>query len=219
MNKLPSTVASLNPQDNNAGGAESASHPNTESAGTPDPFDPERYRVRPDGEPGSGVEVQPSKIPVRDKPKKADWFRSSPIHTLRVHVLEHEVGMDKERYLVTPEVAVVCVGEVREMDLHLRINRDGGLFILSLPAPNTDGTVNTWTESKRAAINTARSTWVRLKSDKPNQQWRCLTTKLVLAEPNWPDVPMRNILERAFGKERLIDNFDHPLLKVLRGEA
>jgi hypothetical protein len=36
-------------------------------------------------------------------------------------------------------------------------------------------------------------------------------------EPDWPDMPLRQMLSMAF-KERVIDDLDHPVLKRLRGE-
>jgi hypothetical protein len=127
--------------------------------------------------------------------------------------------MDVEVYLVTPNVAAFCGDEVREVDLHLCATRNGGLFVWLIPAPSKDGKLNSWTESKREAANVARSQWMRLKSDKPNQQYRHLTPQITIPDPTWPDVSMRTILERAFGKDRLITDLDHPLLKSLRGEA
>ena len=39
-----------------------------------------------------------------------------------------------------------------------------------------------------------------------------------LAAPEWPDLTFAEILRLAF-KQRVIDSYDHPFLKQLRGEA
>jgi hypothetical protein len=39
-----------------------------------------------------------------------------------------------------------------------------------------------------------------------------------VAEPKWPEISLRELLRLAFGKGKLINSLDHPILKRLRGE-
>jgi hypothetical protein len=184
-----------------------------------DPFNPELYRVHADGEPGSLFEVAPTRVPVLDKPKKNTWFRAYPGFAMRVRILEHEVGFEKQAYIVTPRVAFECMDEVKEVDLYLCVDRNGALFVLYLPAFNPDKKPNSYTESKRRGLERSKSVWLRMKSDQVNAQWRPVETKIFIPEPKWPEITERDILERAFGQEYLINDTNHPLLQALRGEA
>lgn len=39
-----------------------------------------------------------------------------------------------------------------------------------------------------------------------------------IPDPKWPDVSFQELLRLAF-RDRLVDRFDHPLIKRLRGES
>jgi hypothetical protein len=183
----------------------------------PDPFDPEAYRTPPEGEPGSGVVAQPTKLSVR-RPKKTEFFRTHPELRLHTSVLEGEDGLNKTYYMVKPLVAALNIGEFKKVELRLCINRDGGMFLWPVPQPDENGRDNDWNVTKREAAVLAETRWVRLKSNMVDRQYMILVAPPGLPDPKWPQETMRNILERAFDKDRLIDSDDHPKMKELRGE-
>ena len=74
--------------------------------------------------------------------------------------------------------------------------------------------------SARDGAHKALAKWVRLKPDKANGQYNVMVSEVYTQAPAWSQPPMTlsDMLARAFGKDELIDDEDHPELKALRGE-
>ena len=94
----PTGGAAPNSSKANGSKANGAAEPKPD---IPDPFDPEAYRLAPEGEPGSGVEVQPVKLKVRN-PKKTEFFRCHLSLRMPAWVLVKEDGFDKRYLLAKP---------------------------------------------------------------------------------------------------------------------
>jgi hypothetical protein len=66
------------------------------------------------------------------------------------------------------------------------------------------------------AVKLAASQWVRLTWDQGSNTHKLATCKSK-QEPQWPNLPMRDLLELAF-RDYLIEDLSHPVLRKLRGE-
>ena len=212
--ELPPNVTQFLSRD-----AKPAAESDDASADMPDPFDPEAFRTPPEGAPGSGVEVQPVKLKVRN-PKKTEFFRCHPALRLPASVLLKEDGLDKLYFLARPAVATMNPDEFKQVELCLCTNRDGVLFVWPIPQPSESGRTNEWHVSARDGAQKALAKWVRLKPDKANGQYNVLVSQVYNQAPKWSQPPMtlNDMLARAFGKSQLIEDEDHPELKALRGE-
>ena len=67
------------------------------------------------------------------------------------------------------------------------------------------------------AVRLAKDKWTRISWNESTRQHDVATCDST-AEPEWPDLPFRELLKLAF-KNFVIDNLDHPVLKRLRGDV
>jgi len=189
-----------------------------QGSGEPDPFDPKNHKKSQDprlnpgaGSPTSGL---PANIEAR-KPKK-DWFiRVHPDPNYRAVVRLYTNDDAKRRegnsYLFAPSVEIPPDMEdlVRDTLVAAAITSGGTPFIYTLNVSDS-----TWYESGVEVFRVVTDQWMRvIPAD------GCYVTKPPIAkldEPNFPDAPFRDWLERAFSK-RLIKSLDDPLVKKLRG--
>ena len=113
--------------------------PASENKPSIDPFDTARFRV----DPLADMEVEKvlTTVPVR-KPKRTEFFR---VHcgrdfTVDMYLLEREDGMDREAYLVDPQVQHLVLSELRRVQLSTAINKHGDIFLwpVRLPADDRD---------------------------------------------------------------------------------
>ena len=127
---------------------------------------------------------------------------------------------DRETYLVTPalwpELATESTFSPRA--LFTAANRQGVLFLWPCRLPGPDGKIDDWSRTALAAADMARTGWVRVASNMALGAYDVFEAKGDLPEPEWPDVPFKELLRVAF-KDRLIETLDHPVLRKLRGEV
>jgi hypothetical protein len=188
----------------------------TPAATAPDPFDPETLRLSQDFAAMANVEQVLNTVPVR-KPGRQDFVRthSDPAYRLVTTTLVLEDG--SETYLIAPGMRNHLLGEYKPVELVTAIMRQGTVFLWPLKLPDDTGRSNSWNDSARYAADVAQEKWVRVSSDMSLGAYRVFVASGELAEPEWPDVPMRDLLEIAF-RGRIIDSPDHPVLRSLRGE-
>jgi hypothetical protein len=183
----------------------------------PDPFDPKSLRIDPSNDPGSGVKKLLLHVPVR-KPHRQEFFRCHPGADYRVRMAILKLEEEGEIYAVTPGVAAELVGEVRSVEMRVCISRSGTVFVWPVPLPAEDGRTNAWHETAREAAERAETCWVRMSANTAASYYDVAVAPEGVSEPKWPEQSFRELLRLAFSKGRLIDNFDHPVLKRLRGE-
>lgn len=193
-------------------------------AATVDPFDPMQFAVSPQAlaavQGDMGVVPLLTGISVR-KPDKQAFFRAhpSPAYSMVAPLLE--LKEEREVYLVAPAVAVTLPGDVAMKQLTLCQTRQGALFLWPVPVPPPPGTKgaqrNEWHDSARQVLATAHRSWVRMTADMASGRYNVAIANGITAEPIWPEQSMRDLLELAFGKERLITEQGHPLVKRLLG--
>ena len=183
----------------------------------PDPFDPGSLRIEPATGSGSGVKKVLLHVSVR-KPTRQEYIRAHPAPEFRLPMAILELKEERETYAVNPDRAAELVGDVRQVELRLCITRPGVVFLWPVPLPSDDGRSSAWHETHRGAAELSETTWIRMFA---NMGAGCYDVEQApdgISEPKWPDTNLAELLRVAFGKGRLIDSFDHPVLKRLRGE-
>ena len=179
-----------------------------------DMFAPENLRVPQDFIEEASVEQIHGAIPVR-KPGKQEFVRVRPGEEwqLPVATIENE---DREVWIVKRAIVALVANEVSNVLLRLAVNRHGVAFLWPLKI-SKDGKRNPWNDSAMAGANKAITHWVRVKSDQPAGMYRISVAGGEIPEPEWPDLSFQEILQLAF-KDRIIADYNHPILKQLRGE-
>jgi hypothetical protein len=98
------------------------------------------------------------------------------------------------------------------------VNRQGVAFLWPSKLPGPDGKILEWHRSALEAAEQAQTAWTRVFSDMSLGAYRVEIAPSLRVEPLWPEHTMRKILEVAF-RDKLIDTWDHPILRQLRGEV
>jgi len=168
---------------------------------------------------GYGVDTDVKKLLVTvpvDKPRSDTFFmvRDGEDWVFEAFILTHSA--EKEKYIVSEEIAIVLQGLVREMILYLSVDRNGNPTLIDIPYPSDNGKLNTWNESKRVAIQEAKSYWIRMISDKPTQSYRVYRSIHIKDKPLWPEQSMEELVEIAF-RGKIITSIDHPIIQGLLG--
>ena len=183
----------------------------------PDPFDPATLRLSQDFASTVGVKKVWTKVPCR-KPNRQEFVRVRPGADWRVDTAVFEDSIDRQAYLVANDLIPELAGEVCPVCLRLAINKQGDIFLWSCKLPGPDGRSNHWNESAIAAAKCAEEKWIRVSANMGAGLYDTFEATGDLAEPTWPDLSFRDVLELSFRHHR-IDSPDHPILKSLRGEV
>ena len=185
----------------------------------PNPFDPERLRISLDFGEGVGVKKETTIILVK-RPNPQDFIRVHPDPAFRLPVALIEFKDDREMYVVTPEIARLIPGECFGATLYTCINRQGVLFLWPVRLPGADGRQLQWHRSAAEAAEMAMKRWVRIKANMSLGAYEPFEASATIPDPVWPaDLNYARILEIAFRDGRVVDSFDHAVLKRLRGET
>jgi hypothetical protein len=147
-----------------------------------------------------------------------DFIRVHPSPDFRLAVAIIELRDDRESFLVPPSIARDIPGEYLTVTMHTCINRQGVLFLWPVRLPGADGRQLEWHRSAAEAAEMAMKRWVRIKSNMSLGAYEVYEASATIPEPAWPDLTFDQMLAIAF-KGRLVDSFDHPVLKRLRGET
>jgi hypothetical protein len=195
----------------------SAGVPFTPALEAPDPFAPERFRIDPAGISAAAEKVL-IRIPVR-KPNRQEFFRTRAGQEHQLTCAVVELKDERETYLVAPEIFRLIARETRLVTVRVCANVSGAAFLWAVPAPTSDGRKNAWHETAREAAEMAETNWIRMMADMGAGMYSIYRSDAQLAEPSFPDKPLRDLLRLAFKDDGLIESLDHPVLKRLRGES
>lgn len=191
----------------------------------PDPpvseFDPKSLAMSQDFAANCGVKAKRNTVKVM-KPSK-EWFnRVNPDPDYRLQTGVIELKEDSETYLVAPSLWADLATE-RTFSPRLLLtamNKQRVVFIWPISLPGPDGKWNDWHKSAMAAAIDAETQWVRVVSDRSLGAYQTFVALGVTEEPNWTkeiEEPFSKLLEIAF-KDKFIREYDHPVLRKLRGE-
>jgi hypothetical protein len=182
-------------------------------------FDLDALRIDPAAGGLGSVRRIVTHIPVR-KPGRQQFVRVHPEIELPIELLT--LKDEGESYLITPELRGALAEETTLVTLHLAVTPQGVLSIWPVVIPGDPP--NAWHSSAVEAANYARESWIKLSSDRHLGAYRVDRALGQLPEPGWPEelgeTPpqmMQAAIRIAF-RDRMIDNWDHTILKRLRGE-
>jgi hypothetical protein len=184
-----------------------------------DPFDLTRLRIPQDFASAVGVKRLITTVPVR-KPSK-EWFvRTHPDPAYRIQTAVLELKEDREIYLVAPGLWPELMEEstVSPRLLVTAVNRQGVLFLWPIRLPRSDGRIDDWSRSSLEAADTARKRWVRITANMSLGAYDVSVGPPGIPDPDWPDISFQEIIKIAF-RDKMISEWDHPVLQRLRGEA
>jgi hypothetical protein len=187
----------------------------------PDPFDPAALRLSDAGMAGLGVKKALLSVPVR-KPDKS-WFvrtHPDPAYRLQTAVVELKEDRGGETDLVAPHLWPALAGEstFAPRALFTAVNRQGVPFLWPVRLPAADGRLDEWSRTALEAAGLASAGWIRVAANMALGAYDVFQATGDLPEPEWPDLPFRELLRVAF-RERFIQSEDHPVLRRLRGEV
>jgi hypothetical protein len=208
--------AQFNPQE--LDGEKSAT---TEAkSAAPDPFDPAALRLSQDFGASLGVRKALLSVPV-GKPDKSWFVRVHPSEEYHLQTATIKLKTDRgnETYLIAPALWQELATEptFKPELLATAISRQGVLFLWEANLPRPDGRVDEWTRTALEAMELATKRWVRFAANMSLGAYEVHYATGQLPEPEWPDVPFRELLRVAF-RDRFINSLDHPVLRRLRGE-
>jgi hypothetical protein len=190
-------------------------------AAGPDPFDPASLRLSQDFAASIGVKKALLAVPIR-KPDKAWFVRVHPdaAYRLQTAVVELKEDRGAETYLVAPSLWPDLAAEATFSGraLFTAVNRQGVVFLWPVRLPGPDGRVDEWSRTALEAADMAAKGWVRVAANMGLGAYDVHQASGRLPEPDWPDVPFRELLRVAF-KDRFINDLNHPVLRRLRGEV
>jgi hypothetical protein len=189
--------------------------PEEELAEPTDPFDPEALRADDDDNDIPTVR-KVHNLNVR-KPHKMEFFRVHPTYTSLVYLIEVGQDIETEKYVVVPALAKEIIQETSKRRLFVCVNRAGKPFLWAAKVPQPGSGPNSWTDTALEISESAKRYWVRLVPDTGQRHYEEVRAEQLRDEPKWPDMSYAEILGLAF-KNRLIDDYDHEVLKGLRGE-
>ena len=156
-------------------------------------------------------------VPVH-KPRKQDFVRVHPDKAFREAFAIVELKDDRERYLITPDIAAALPTEIVTEMLYTAINRQRVVFLWPVRLPAPDGRVNEWHRSAQEAAEHAMHHWVRIVANMSLGAYEIIEAPAQIPDPEWPECTFHDLIKIAF-RDRIISGFDHPVLKKLRGEC
>jgi hypothetical protein len=191
----------------------------TREATDPDPFHPESLRLTQDLLATIGVKKALLSVPVR-KPDRSWFVRVHPDENYRLQTAVIELKEERETYLIDrrlwPDLATEATFSLRA--LFTAVNRQGVVFLWPVRLPGPDGRVDEWSRTALESVQLAMRNWTRVVANMALGGYEAFQATGQLPEPEWPDLPLQELLRIAF-KDRRISTLDDPLLRRLRGEA
>ncbi len=177
-------------------------------------FDLESLRVRVDYSQQLAVKdvLAP---PIIRKPRKKEFFRVHPDYEFAA-VLVTASDTDEEFYVVGPSLHRELADEAIVRVLIPCINRENVVFLCPIGTADEEGRLNSWHASAYEVCQTAKSHWVRRKSNRSAAVYTPQIAASDLGEPSWPTLDGEEIVRTAF-HGRIIANIDHPIVRKLRG--
>jgi hypothetical protein len=181
-----------------------------------DAFDISKLRLSQEFLETAGAKKILTTVPVR-KPNKQDFVRVHPTPEFREPFAVIELKDDRERYLITPDIAAAFPAEFVTEMLYTAINRQRVVFLWPVRLPASDGRVNPWHSSAQQAAELAMECWIRVISNTSLGAYEIMKAPGNFPDPEWPEYTFHELLKIGF-RDRIISSADHPVLKRLRGE-
>jgi len=173
----------------------------------------------------SNLAAAPLDIPV-EKPGEFEWFQTHPDPAYRpalpcIDFLPPGTK-NRELHLIHPTM-VPFLSKLRSSiavyQLYFLMNRIGNVRVCPVKLPGPDGRMNDWNRTRQAAVEKGIGAWVRMWANKSGSRYEWMPAPVVYPDPVWPDLTIDEVLTIAFDHlGRVINNEDHPVIKVLKGQ-
>ncbi len=180
-------------------------------------FDLDALRLPQNFSEALGVRKLITRVPVR-KPQKTEFFQVRADENWRFQTMTLELKEEGETYILKQTLWDVIPELLRPTMLHTAIDRRNNVFLIPVPLPGSDGRRNPWHESLNSAVSTAETSWVRSVANMKLGGYDLLVATSKLADPEWPSVTFRELVEIAF-RDRVIESIDHPVIRQLLGSS
>jgi len=179
-------------------------------------LDPAQFRLSQDFEKQIGVKKALLSVPVR-KPDRQWFVRSHPDNEYSLPTAVVELREERETYLVDPSLWPELPGELIPKVLVTAINRQGVVFLWPIRLPGEDGRLDEWNRTGLEAAEMAKTRWLRVAANMSLGAYEVFEATGDLPDPEWPSIPMSEILGVAF-RDRIIQDPDHAVIRRFRGE-
>ena len=157
-------------------------------------------------------------ITVAKQPGKNEFFRTHPEFRPVFPVVDLEVGMEKQFFVVTDAMVLSLAGigiTVSNHILYLTVTARGAVRIIPVRCADGDGDQNEYARTKEIGLREGIKRWIRFYTDLENHCYKVFPApEGRFEDPIWPELKPAKIFRLAFrDKGRLIDSTEHPLFK------
>jgi hypothetical protein len=159
-------------------------------------------------------------ITVGKTTQKNEFFRTHRDFRPTVPMVDLEVGMEKQFFVVTSDMIEALNGigaTVTDHVLYLTITARGAIRLVPVRQASADGEQNEYHRTKEIGLIQGMDEWVRLYVDQENRCYKVFPAPVErFGEPQFPELKHAKIFRLAFrDKGRLVDSTEHPLFKKL----
>jgi hypothetical protein len=186
------------------------------AAASDDPYDLARLRLPQDFLAETSVKKLLTTVPVR-RPGPQDFVRVHPSPAYRHLVALLKIEDDREIYAVDLNAVPELRNECYAANLFTAITRTGVLFLWPVRVPAADGRANDWHVSAATAAEAAMRTWVRMKANMSLRAYELFEAESKIPDPELGSIPPFAEVFRIAFRDRLVNIYDHPAVKRLRG--
>jgi hypothetical protein len=156
------------------------------------------------------------KIRVAKVPGKNEFFRTHSDFRPTVSLVDHEEGLEKQFFAVSPNMIepLKAIGiTVSLHTLYFTVTAKGAVCIVPVRQPFEDGTQNAYAQTKEVGLIQGVDEWVRLYTDRTNHVYNVFAAPVGrFPDPVFPDLTHAKIFRLAFRDQgRLIDSPEHKL--------
>jgi hypothetical protein len=137
----------------------------------------------------------------------------------RLALIEDKEGTDRDMYAVSPDLVWEVQEHVKFVALYLAVDRNEIPYLIPVTLQGAeDAKWNVWHQSLDVAVRTAENHWTKIVANMQGGYYDAYIAEddSHIAPPVFPDKTMDELLEIAFRHHFIVD-FDHPVLRKLRG--
>ena len=172
-------------------------------------------RLKANVTPAVETKTEVTTVPVR-KPSKQAFVRVHPDEGFADCFMLLQLEGENEVWAVPPDMQDALALECKAVRLYTSIDSSGNVFLWPIPMPDPLHP-NQWHVSHHETAQTARSKWLRMRTNRVLGAYIWDVAKGSLPEPKWPEgMTYDDLLNKAFAG-RIIDSLDHEIVKRLRG--
>jgi hypothetical protein len=184
----------------------------------PDPFDLDRLRVPANYEADAAVKKLITTVPVR-RPHRQEWIWVHPHEDFRGVFMTIELREEREMYVALPQIAQELPGEIQRRMIYTVQNASRVTFLWPVRVAAPGDRLDDWSTSAHEAAAKAMRERIRLVANRSLGAYETFVTESPPTgfEPKWPELSFQELIKLAFRSGRLIDSFDHPVIRQIRG--